>query len=122
MRKITLFAVAAAVIATGAFGVWAASPTNARVPSLDQGINPHPPKGRAMRCTVLGLTSNLAAVLHTLLPPSHHASSFRPICAPSVLPEPIEAVGAQFGISHRVHDVAMSQEVLQRAGIDPLIG
>jgi negative regulator of sigma E activity len=41
MRKITLFAVAAAVIATGVFGVWAASPTNARVPSLDQGINPH---------------------------------------------------------------------------------
>jgi hypothetical protein len=41
MRKITLFAVAAAVIATGVFGVWAASPTNARVPSLGQGINPH---------------------------------------------------------------------------------
>jgi hypothetical protein len=40
MRKITLFAVAAAVIATGVFGVWAASPTNARVPSLGQGINP----------------------------------------------------------------------------------
>jgi hypothetical protein len=47
---------------------------------------------------------------------------FRPICARSVLPEPIEAVGAQLGISHRVHDVAMSQEVLQRAGIDPVIG
>src|SRR5438132_606394 len=41
MRKITLFAVAAAVIATGVFGVWAASPTNARAPSLSQGINPH---------------------------------------------------------------------------------
>ena len=41
MRKVTLFAVAAAVIATGIFGVWAASPTNARVPSLDRGINPH---------------------------------------------------------------------------------
>jgi hypothetical protein len=40
MRKITLFAVAAAVIATGVFGVWAASPSNARVPSLSQGINP----------------------------------------------------------------------------------
>ncbi len=38
MRKITLFAVAAAVIATG-FGVWAASTTNARVaPSSGQGI------------------------------------------------------------------------------------
>jgi hypothetical protein len=35
-----LFAVAAAVIATG-FGVWAASPTNARVsPSIGQGIAP----------------------------------------------------------------------------------
>jgi hypothetical protein len=40
MRKITLFAVAAAVIATG-FGVWAAAPTSARVtPSISQGIEP----------------------------------------------------------------------------------
>ena len=40
MRKTTLFAVAAAVIATG-FGVWVASPTNARVsPSIGQGIAP----------------------------------------------------------------------------------
>jgi hypothetical protein len=39
MRKITLFAVAAAVIATG-FGVWAAAPTNARAPSMGQGIEP----------------------------------------------------------------------------------
>ena len=40
MRKITLFAVAAAVIATG-FGVWAAAPTSARVtPSMGQGIEP----------------------------------------------------------------------------------
>jgi hypothetical protein len=38
MRKTTLFAVAAAFIATG-FGVWAASP--ARVsPSIGQGIEP----------------------------------------------------------------------------------
>jgi hypothetical protein len=38
MRKTTLFAVAAALIATG-FGVWAASP--ARVsPSISQGIEP----------------------------------------------------------------------------------
>jgi hypothetical protein len=42
MRKITLFAVAAAVIATG-FGVWAAAPTNARVPSTSQGIEPFQP-------------------------------------------------------------------------------
>src|SRR5262245_24182088 len=27
---------------------------------------------------------------------------------PSILPEPIEAVGAQLGISHRVHDVALA--------------
>src|SRR6266436_1952906 len=47
---------------------------------------------------------------------------FRPTYAPSVLPEPIEAVGAQLGISHRVHDVAVTQEVLQRAGIDAVIG
>ena len=40
MGKIKLFAVAAALIATG-FGVWAASPTNARVsPSIGQGIQP----------------------------------------------------------------------------------
>jgi hypothetical protein len=39
VRKITLFAVAAAVIATG-FGVWAAAPTNARAPSMGQGIEP----------------------------------------------------------------------------------
>ena len=40
MRKITLFAAAAAVIATG-FGVWAAAPTSARVtPSMGQGIEP----------------------------------------------------------------------------------
>jgi hypothetical protein len=37
MRKISLIAVAAAVIATG-FGVWAGSPTNARAPSMGQGI------------------------------------------------------------------------------------
>ena len=39
----------------------------------------------------------------------------------SVLPESIEAVGAQLGISHRVHDVAVTQEVLQRAGIDAVV-
>jgi hypothetical protein len=39
MRKTSMFAVAAAVIATG-FGVWAASPTNARAPSMGQGIEP----------------------------------------------------------------------------------
>src|SRR5690242_17536216 len=32
-----------------------------------------PPKGRAMRCTVLALTSNLAAVLRTLMPPTRAA-------------------------------------------------
>jgi hypothetical protein len=39
MRKTTLFAVAVALIATVGFGVWAASPTTARVtPSMSQGI------------------------------------------------------------------------------------
>jgi hypothetical protein len=42
--------------------------------------------------------------------------------SPSVLPEPIEAVGAHLGISHRVHDVAVAEEVLQCAGIYPVIG
>src|SRR5215472_9245137 len=32
----------------------------------------------------------------------------------SILPEPIEAVGAQLGTPHRVHDVAVAQEVLLR--------
>jgi hypothetical protein len=40
MRKTTLFAVAAATIATAVFGVWAAAPTNARVPSTGQEIEP----------------------------------------------------------------------------------
>src|SRR5215813_4144014 len=40
----------------------------------------------------------------------------------SILPEPIEAVGAQLGISHRVHDVAVAQEVLKRPGVDAVIG
>src|SRR5260221_2182473 len=31
------------------------------------------PKGRAIRCTVLGFTSNLAAVLRTLMPPARAA-------------------------------------------------
>jgi hypothetical protein len=40
MRKTTLFAVAAALIATG-FGMWATAPTSARVtPSMRQGIEP----------------------------------------------------------------------------------
>jgi hypothetical protein len=40
LRKISPFAVAAALIATG-FGVWAAAPTNAPVtPSIGQGIEP----------------------------------------------------------------------------------
>jgi hypothetical protein len=40
MRKISLFAVAAALIAIG-LGVWAAAPTDARVPlSMGQGIEP----------------------------------------------------------------------------------
>jgi hypothetical protein len=38
-RKISLIAVAAAVIATG-LGVWAAAPTKARAPSMGQGIEP----------------------------------------------------------------------------------
>src|SRR6516225_4919936 len=32
----------------------------------------------------------------------------------SILPEPIEAVGAQLGTPHRVHDVAVAQEVSLR--------
>jgi hypothetical protein len=39
MRKISMIAITAAVIATG-FGVWAAAPTNARTPSTGQGIEP----------------------------------------------------------------------------------
>jgi len=41
MRTTTTFAaaIAAVLVATG-FGVWATSPTNARVPSTGQGIDP----------------------------------------------------------------------------------
>jgi hypothetical protein len=40
MRRISLFAIAAVLIATGV-GVWAASATNARVsPSMGQGVDP----------------------------------------------------------------------------------
>jgi hypothetical protein len=40
MRKISVFAIAAATVATG-LGVWAASTTSARVaPSIGQGIEP----------------------------------------------------------------------------------
>jgi hypothetical protein len=40
-RKISLFAVAGALIASG-FAVWASAPTNAPVsPSIGQGIEPH---------------------------------------------------------------------------------
>jgi hypothetical protein len=39
MRKISLIAVAATMVAIG-FGVWAAAPINARVPSTGQGIEP----------------------------------------------------------------------------------
>jgi hypothetical protein len=39
MRKLHLFAIAAAVIATGV-GVWAASTTDARVPVSTQGVEP----------------------------------------------------------------------------------
>jgi hypothetical protein len=42
MRTTTTFAaaIAAVFVATG-FGVWATSPTNARVPTTGQGIDPH---------------------------------------------------------------------------------
>jgi hypothetical protein len=41
MRKTTLAAVAAAALIATGFGVWATFPTNARVPSTGQGIDPH---------------------------------------------------------------------------------
>src|SRR5262249_37698744 len=40
----------------------------------------------------------------------------------SILPEPIEAVGAKLGISHRVCDVTVAEVVLQRAGVDAIVG
>jgi hypothetical protein len=40
MRKTTLFAVAAAALIATGFGIWAAAPTNARVPETSQGIEP----------------------------------------------------------------------------------
>jgi hypothetical protein len=40
MRKAKAFAVSAAIFAIG-FGVWTASTTNARAPSLSEAIDPH---------------------------------------------------------------------------------
>jgi hypothetical protein len=40
MRKVKVFAVSAVMFAIG-FGVWTASTTNARAPSLSEGIDPH---------------------------------------------------------------------------------
>ena len=40
MRKVKVFAISAAMFAIG-FGVWTVSTTNARAPSLSQGIDPH---------------------------------------------------------------------------------
>src|SRR5260370_3599780 len=40
MRKVKVFTVSAAMFTMG-FGVWTASTTNARAPSLSQGIDPH---------------------------------------------------------------------------------
>jgi len=44
------------------------------------------------------------------------------VLAGSILPEPIEAVGAQLGISHCVRDVAVAEVVLHRAGVDAIVG
>src|SRR5262249_10696513 len=49
------------------------------------------------------------------------ASHYDRVTYQSVLPEPIKAVGAQLGIAHRMHDVAVTEEVLQRAGVDAVI-
>jgi hypothetical protein len=40
---------------------------------------------------------------------------------PSILPEPIESVGAQLGISHRVHDVAVALLSLGDRGVTILV-
>ena len=62
-----------------------------------------PSKGRATRCTWRAASEA-------------HASC--EVLVRSILPEPIEAVGAKLGISHRMHDVAVAKVVLQRAGVD----
>ena len=49
------------------------------------------------------------------------ASHYDRVTYQSVLPEPIKAVGAQLGIAHRMHDAAVTEEVLQRAGVDAVI-
>jgi len=74
---------------------------------------------------LLGLSGTARGKRAATLPKRHGARPwrrFRPTCAPSVLPESIEAVGAQLRISHRVRDVAVAEVVLQRAGIDAIVG
>jgi hypothetical protein len=61
----------------------------------------------------LGLTlckamQRLVALMRRELAWSTEAHASCEVLGGSILPEPIEAVGAQFGISHCVHDVAMA--------------
>jgi hypothetical protein len=64
----------------------------------------------------------LVALMRRKLAWASEANASCEVLGGSILPEPIEAVGAQLGISHRVHDVAVAQEVLQRAGVDAVVG
>src|SRR5262249_16009786 len=104
-----------------AFAFCAPSPLGASAPPIRWTLPDHlfayappaPPaasassKGWGMRCTWRG-----ASEVHDSCK----------VLGGSILPEPIEAVGAKLGISHRVHDVAVPQVVLQRAGVDAVVG
>jgi len=59
----------------------------------------------------------------TFLPPApwwqhSHPAGFSCLL---ILPEILKALGCQFGIADGMLDVSVSQILLQRAGIDPLI-
>jgi hypothetical protein len=74
------------------------------------------------RAFLLSITASSIAIRSILRLKSEVLSAIRPHGNRSILPEPIEAVGAQLGISHRVHDVAVAEEVLKCPSINPIIG
>ena len=66
--------------------------------------------GRAGDACVRGVVERVGNALYLAWASEAHASC--KVLGRSILPEPIEAVGAQLGISHRVRDVAVAEVVL----------
>src|SRR5262249_40809360 len=69
-----------------------------------------PSKGWATRCTVLGFTSNLAAVLRTLMPPAR-AALIRSASLSAIYSEGYDqgAIGARIGVVVGVQELSVDQ-------------